>query len=105
MRNRPGALNGPHPVVIVPHKENGGCISTDCPRTNSRPVQSFFPLDPPGGVWYSRQSIRSAFPPGRWEAKIHRQNEGKKRESMGDVQEGLDLFRDRRGGVFVGDEL
>ena len=28
MRNRPGALNGPHPVVIVPHKENGGAFQS-----------------------------------------------------------------------------
>lgn len=28
MRNRPGALNGPHSVVIVPHKENGGAFQS-----------------------------------------------------------------------------
>ena len=28
MRNRPGTLNGPHPVVIVPSKENGGAFQS-----------------------------------------------------------------------------
>lgn len=28
LRNRPGTLNGPHPVVIVPHKENGGAVQS-----------------------------------------------------------------------------
>lgn len=49
MRNRPGALNGPHPVVIVPHKENGGAFQSIVRGQIRGLCNHFFPLDPPGG--------------------------------------------------------
>lgn len=49
MRNRPGTLNGPRPVVIVPSKENGGAFQSIV-RGQIRGLRNhFFPLDPPGG--------------------------------------------------------
>ena len=60
MRNRPGALNGPHSVVIVPSKENGGAFRSIVRGQIRGLCNHFSLLTRPGGVWYSRQSIRGS---------------------------------------------
>ena len=53
LRNRPGTLNGPHPVVIVPHKENGGAFQSIVRGQIRGLCNHFSLLTRQGGVWYT----------------------------------------------------